>query len=371
MSELLRVDDLRTTFDTPTGRVVAVDGVSLRLDRGATLGIVGESGSGKSVLSRSILRLVDAHHAHVTGDVVLDGHDLSKLSGRQLRALRGRTAAMIFQDPMTALNATMRIGTQLTESLREHLDVDRATRRRMAVDLLRSVGIPEPERHLRSYPHQLSGGMRQRAMIAIALACGPELLIADEPTTALDVTMQRQVLDLLADEQQRRGMAMILITHDLGVVAGRADHIMVMYAGRTVERAPARRLFERPSHPYTAGLLRSIPRLSDEPGRELSTITGNPPVVIAGGTGCSFAPRCLLAQPECLSTTPRLVPADGGDADGPDTHVHACLFPLGTAGGESAMRRNEDAGITVTGLRVARRDLDLVTAARDDEEVVG
>jgi peptide/nickel transport system ATP-binding protein len=326
MTELLRVDDLRTTFDTPAGRVVAVDGVSLQLEPGATLGIVGESGSGKSVLSRSILRLIDPHRAEVTGSVVLDGHDVAALTPRQLRSIRGRTAAMIFQDPMTALNATMRIGTQLTEALREHLDLDRAARRRTAIELLRSVGIAEPERHLRSYPHQLSGGMRQRAMIAIALACGPELLIADEPTTALDVTMQRQVLDLLADEQRRRGMAMILITHDLGVVAGRADDIIVMYAGRIVERAPARRLFDRPRHPYTAGLLRSIPRLSDEPGTELATIPGNPPVVTVGRTGCAFAPRCPRAEADCTTTTPPLVTAP----DDPDSHVHACLHPLGT-----------------------------------------
>ncbi len=327
---LLEVDDLRTTFATPLGTVVAVDGVSLRVARGQTVGIVGESGSGKSVLSRSILRLVDARNATVTGRVLLDGRDLQSSTERQLRAVRGREAAMIFQDPMTALNGTMRIGRQLTESMREHLDLDRRQRRPAAADLLRSVGIPAPERHLRRYPHQLSGGMRQRAMIAIALACGPQLLIADEPTTALDVTMQRQVLDLLDAERAERGMAMILITHDLGVVAGRADEILVMYAGRVVERAPASRIFTAPRHPYTAGLLGSIPRLSDEPGRELATIPGSPPVVIGRRVGCAFAPRCPYARSECTSTTPPLVAAEGphdGPAEGGD-HAHACLFPL-------------------------------------------
>ena len=331
---LLQVDDVRTTFSTSIGDIAAVAGVSFELRRGETLGIVGESGSGKSMLARSILRLVDARNATTTGRIHFDGSDLAAMSGRELRRVRGRRISMIFQDPMTALNGTMRIGRQLDESLREHLGLDRHERRATSIDLLASVGIPDPEKHLRSYPHQLSGGMRQRAMIAIALACGPDLLIADEPTTALDVTMQQQVLDLLDREQRERSMSMMLITHDLGVVAGRADHIVVMYAGRVVERAPARTLLDSPRHPYTHGLLSSLPRLSDEPGRELDAIPGSPPIAFADAVGCSFAPRCAHARPECLESEPPLVPA-GDLSDGEDPtygdHVHACFFPLGGA----------------------------------------
>ncbi|MAT06736.1 MAG: dipeptide/oligopeptide/nickel ABC transporter ATP-binding protein [Acidimicrobiaceae bacterium] len=354
---LLDVTDLRTTFRTPVGDVVAVDGVSFTLRRGETLGIVGESGSGKSMLARSVLRLVEQRNATVTGRVVLDGHDLATLSNRELRRRRGRVAAMIFQDPMTALNGTMRIGQQITESLREHLPMGRGERRAAAIDLLRSVGIPDAERHLRSYPHELSGGMRQRAMIAIALACGPKLLIADEPTTALDVTMQRQVLDLLDTEQRDRSMSMMLITHDLGVVAGRADRIMVMYAGRVVEHAPADRLFAAPRHPYTDGLLRSVPRVSDEPGRELATIPGSPRVVLDGAVGCPFAPRCDRAQPDCLDANPPLTPVDGTSEpddlhDTRSLHEHACWYPLGTERGERALQANRAAGTTAAGLRL-------------------
>ena len=342
---LLVVSDARTEFPTPNGTLTAVDGVSFTLERGVTLGIVGESGSGKSMLARSILQLTD-HRATTSGTVLLDGRDLRALSPRELRRVRGRSAAMIFQDPMTALNGTMRIGQQLTEAMREHLDLSRSQRRAAAIDLLRSVGIPEPERQLRRYPHQLSGGMRQRAMIAIALACGPELLIADEPTTALDVTMQRQVLDLLDQQRAARQMALVLITHDLGVVSGRADHIMVMYAGRVVEQAPAAQVFAAPTHPYTVGLLRSIPRLTDPPGRELATIAGSPPIMLAGRAGCAFAERCPRAQPRCLTDMPTLRPAPSTH-DG--AHVHACWYPHGSAEGDAAARANLAAGRTATG----------------------
>ncbi|MCA8943427.1 MAG: ABC transporter ATP-binding protein [Planctomycetes bacterium] len=351
---LLEVVDVTTSFDTDLGRLVAVDGVSFRLHRGETLGVVGESGSGKSVLARSVLRLVGDRNAQVTGRVVLRGSDVLKMPDRELRRLRGGSAAMIFQDPMTALNGTMRIGSQLSESLREHLGLRRRQQRDASIELLRSVGIPDAERQLRSYPHQLSGGMRQRAMIAIALACGPDLLIADEPTTALDVTMQRQVLDLLDRQRAERSMSMMLITHDLGVVAGRADSIMVMYAGRIVERAPARRLFTAPRHPYTDGLLRSIPRLSDEPGRELATIPGSPPIVIGGSTACSFAPRCPRAQARCLNELPLLV--EDARTDSPsssDGHAYACFYPLGTESGDAALLGNRRAGSTAAGLPMA------------------
>lgn len=356
-SPLLQVEGLRTTFDTTAGRVVAVDGVDITIERGETLGVVGESGSGKSVLARSILRLVEQRNATVIGRTLLSGRDLQQLDRRALRRLRGREAAMIFQDPMTALNGTMRVGAQITESLREHLDLSRAERRDTAEELLRSVGIPDPARHLHSYPHELSGGMRQRAMIAIALACGPELLIADEPTTALDVTMQRQVLDLLAAQQRERGMAMMLITHDLGVVSGRADRIVVMYGGRVIEEADRRELFANPRHPYTSGLIRSIPRLSDLPGRELAAIPGSPPTITEGRTGCAFAPRCAAATARCLVEDPSLR-SEAGD---PPDHRHACLQPLGTVEGERAVASNRAAGRTVAGLEL---DAEVVAAAR-------
>ena len=342
---LLGVTDLRTTFDTPRGTVVAVDGVSLHVEAGETLGIVGESGSGKTVLARSVLGLVTSRAATTTGSVKLQGRELVGLSPKAMRDVWGVQAAMVFQDPMTALNATMRVGDQITESLRFHLDMSRSEAREMAVALLRSVGIPEPAQRIKVYPHQLSGGMRQRVTIAIALACGPRLLVADEPTTALDVTIQKQILDLLDHQRAERSMGMIIITHDLGVVAGRTKRIAVMYAGRVVERGPTRLLFHERRHHYTDGLLQCIPRLSDAGHTRLSVIPGRPPDLVDLPVGCPFAARCRAAQDRCLSETPTLV--DIGDG-----HEHACFFPVGTPEGEDALARNRAAGVTATGLPV-------------------
>ena len=301
---LLEVDELRTTFDTARGTVVAVDGVSLRVDEGQTLGIVGESGSGKTVLARSILQLVSARNATITGRVRLRGRDLVGLSAKAMRSVWGVEGAMVFQDPMTSLNGTMRVGDQITESLRYHLDMSRGEAHATALALLRSVGIPEPEARIRAYPHQLSGGMRQRVTIAVALACGPRLLVADEPTTALDVTIQRQILDLLGQQKRERAMGMVLITHDLGVVAGRADRVAVMYAGKVVERGPTRVLFHERRHPYTDALLRSIPRLSNPGHTRLQVIPGRPPDLVA------LPEACRVRRP----LPPRAAPVPGGAA---------------------------------------------------------
>jgi peptide/nickel transport system ATP-binding protein len=357
-TRLLEVDELRTTFDTPRGTVVAVDGVTLHVDAGETLGIVGESGSGKTVLARSVLGLVTSRNSSTTGSVRLQGRELVGLSPKAMREVWGVQAAMVFQDPMTALNATMRVGEQITESLRYHLDMSRAEARKTAVALLRSVGIPEPEQRIKVYPHQLSGGMRQRVTIAIALACGPRLLVADEPTTALDVTIQKQILDLLAHQTRERAMGMIIITHDLGVVAGRTDRIAVMYAGRIVERGPTRLLFRERRHHYTDGLLQCIPRLSHDNHTRLSVIPGRPPDLVDLPVGCPFAARCKATQDRCLSETPTLVDVGGG-------HEHACFFPVGTPQGDDALSRNRARGVTATGLPVDAETEDLSIAPTD------
>jgi peptide/nickel transport system ATP-binding protein len=362
-ARLLEVDELRATFDTPRGTVVAVDGVSLHLDKGETLGIVGESGSGKTVLARSILGLVNARNATTTGSVRLQGRELVGLSPKAMREVWGVQAGMIFQDPMTALNATMRVGDQITESLRFHLDMRRAEARKTAVALLRSVGIPEPEQRIKVYPHQLSGGMRQRVTIAIALACGPRLLVADEPTTALDVTIQKQILDLLAHQTRERAMGMVIITHDMGVVAGRTDRIAVMYAGRVVERGPTRALFHERRHHYTDGLLQCIPRLSDAGHTRLSVIPGRPPDLVDLPVGCPFAPRCRAAQDRCLTETPTLVDVGAG-------HEHACHFPVGTPAGDEALARNRAAGVTATGLPVDADSEDVVDITQTTEVTI-
>ena len=355
---LLDVRDLRTTFDTPRGAVVAVDGVSLQVKAGGTLGIVGESGSGKTVLARSVLGLVTSRSATTTGSVRLQGRELVGLSAKAMRDVWGVQAAMVFQDPMTALNATMRVGDQITESLRFHLDMGRSEARTTAISLLRSVGIPEPAERVKVYPHQLSGGMRQRVTIAIALACGPRLLVADEPTTALDVTIQKQILDLLGQQTRDRAMGMVIITHDLGVVAGRTDRIAVMYAGRVVERGPTRALFHERRHHYTDGLLQCIPRLSDAGHTRLSVIPGRPPDLVDLPVGCPFAARCRAAQPRCLAETPRLV-------DVGNEHEHACFFPVGTPEGEDALARNRAAGVTATGLPVDAETDDVSLASAE------
>ena len=321
---LLSVHDARVGFPTVRGLLRAVDGVSFDLMSGRTLGIVGESGSGKSVLVRSLIGLVGAASgAEVAGTVMLEGHDLRALPPAQLRALLGRDIGIVFQDPMTSLNPVMKIGRQIGEGLRLNRGLDRTAAGKRAVELLAEVGIPEPERRAGQYPHELSGGMRQRVAIAIAIACEPKLLIADEPTTALDVTVQRQILDLLQREQRQRGMAMILITHDLGVAAGRADDIMVMYAGRAVEMATTREIFRSPRMPYTEALLRSLPRLTDAAHTRLAAIPGRPPDLARRGGGCAFAPRCGYRSERCDVEQPALT-HDG-------QRGFACFHPLGLA----------------------------------------
>jgi len=331
---LLEVEDLRTHFLTPAGRVRAVDGVSFELARGRTLGIVGESGSGKTVLARSIMGLLPRSNVERTGTIRYAGDEISGYTQAEMRSVWGPEMAMVFQDPMTSLNPVMRIGTQITESLRYHLDMPKAEANQLAVSLLRSVGLPEPEKRLRHYPHQLSGGMRQRVVIAIALACGPKLLLADEPTTALDVTVQAQILNLLDAQQRERFMAMVLVTHDLGVVAGRAHDIAVMYAGRIVEKAPARTLFASMRMPYTEALLQSIPKLEHRSHTRLASIPGRPPDLVTPPGGCTFAPRCRYVQPRCLDEEPALTP--GVD----EGHAYRCFYPVGTEAGREALARN-------------------------------
>jgi peptide/nickel transport system ATP-binding protein len=333
---LLEVTDVTTGFKTPRGVVHAVDGVSFSLERGKTLGIVGESGCGKSVLSRSIMGLLPNNVVR-GGSVKFQGHELGKSAASDMRAYWGTQMSMVFQDPMTSLNPVLRVGKQITESLRYHLDVSKDFARDTALALLQSVGIPEPARRLREYPHQLSGGMRQRVMIAIALACGPKLLFADEPTTALDVTVQAQILDLLQAQQRERFMAMILVTHDLGVVAGRADDIAVMYAGRIVEKAPARTLFTQMRHPYTEALLKSIPKLTLPSHTRLESIPGRPPDLLHPPAGCKFAARCPYAQERCFVEEPKL------EEHGTPGHEFACFYPVGTPEGAEALARNRAA----------------------------
>ncbi len=321
---LLEVKDIVTQFRTPRGALQAVGGVSLRLERGRTLGIVGESGSGKSVLSRSIMGLLPST-AERTGSVHFEGREISGLPNDEMRALWGDEMAMIFQDPMTALNPVMKIGRQITESLRFHLDMSKSEARETAIALLGAVKIPSPEKRFSSYPHEMSGGMRQRVVIAVALACGPKLLFADEPTTALDVTVQAQILDLLAEQQRERYMAMILVTHDLGVVAGRADEIAVMYAGRVVEQAPTATLFAEMRHPYTEALLAAIPKLEDPSHTRLVAIGGRPPDLVDPPKGCAFSPRCPYAQARCHEERPELTPSPTDPE-----HSFACFYPVGS-----------------------------------------
>ena len=321
---LLAIAGVSVTLPTPRGALTAVDNVSLELEAGRTLGIVGESGSGKTMLSRAVAQLLP-RRAKLSGAVRFDGQMLTALAPEALRRLRGRALAFVFQDPMTSLNPVLTIGSQIIETLREHLGLDRPAAARRAVELLGEVGIPSPEQRLAQYPHQFSGGMRQRVAIAIALSCEPKLLIADEPTTALDVTVQAQILDLLQAQQAERTMGMILVTHDLGVVAGRADHIAVMYAGRVVEKAPTRTLFAQMRHPYTEALLKSIPKLEMPSHSRLSAIGGRPPDLVSPPPGCSFAPRCPYAQDRCHEEDPALTP----DPNDPD-HEYACFFPVGS-----------------------------------------
>jgi oligopeptide/dipeptide ABC transporter ATP-binding protein len=305
---LLEVNDLRTHFFTREGAVQAVDGVSFAVERGRTLGIVGESGCGKSVTALSIMGLIPKPPAKiVSGSVMFDGRDLTTLSESQLEDVRGKEIAMIFQDPMTSLNPTFKIGTQITETLRRHFDVSKEAARQRAVELLEEVGIPRAGERLDDYPHQFSGGMRQRVMIAIALSCNPKLLIADEPTTALDVTIQAQILDLLDRLRQEHEMAMIIITHDMGVVAEAADDVAVMYAGQIVEQASAFDLYENPEHPYTEALLGALPQLEGEGIREgrLTAIPGRPPDLVDPPQACRFAARCPYSGQDSCASEPQ------------------------------------------------------------------
>jgi peptide/nickel transport system ATP-binding protein len=306
VTELLSIEGLRTTFRTQSGEVAAVDGVDLSIARGRTLGIVGESGCGKSVLSLSIMRLVPPPGRIAAGRIMFDGNDLAALPAAEMRAIRGGRIAMIFQEPMTSLNPAFTVGDQIIEAMQAHeRHGSAATLRARAIAALDRVHIPAAARRFDDYPHQLSGGMRQRVMIAMALSCAPDLLIADEPTTALDVTVQAQILDLLRTLQQQTGMAIILITHDLGIVAEMADEIAVMYAGRVVERAPGPQIFDDPQHPYTLGLLGSIPRIEQERDRLLA-IEGSVPSPFDLPQGCRFHPRCVFAEPACADTDPDL-----------------------------------------------------------------
>jgi oligopeptide/dipeptide ABC transporter ATP-binding protein len=312
---VLRVHDLKTYFvtDRGSGTARAVDGVSFDLYPGETLGIVGESGCGKTVMSLSILRLIPEPPGHILPGsfIEFENHNLLTLPARELRAVRGNRIAMVFQEPMTSLNPVLTIGYQVAEAALVHQKLSRRDARTRAIDLLRLVGIPDPETRVDDYPHQLSGGMRQRAMIAMALICHPQILIADEPTTALDVTIQAQILDLLGRLRRELNMAVLLITHDLGVVAGSADRVVVMYAGQVVESATTRALFASPQHPYTEGLLASIPRI-DAPRERLHSIPGSVPPATAWPAGCRFHPRCPYAWDKCRTAEPPLLDAGTG-----------------------------------------------------------
>jgi len=309
---LLTIEQLRVSFSGDDGRTTrAVDGVDLTLDRGRTLGLVGESGCGKSVTSLAVMGLLPKRTAQISGRVSLDGFELLDLPDRELRDLRGDRLAMIFQEPMTSLNPSYTIGEQIIETLVRHRGLSHAQARSRAIELLRRVHMPEPDKRVDEYPHKLSGGMRQRALIAIALACDPHLLIADEPTTALDVTIQAQILDLLRELKATGKSAIVLITHDLGVVAEICDEVAVMYAGEIVERAPVDLLFERPEHPYTVGLLASLPRL-DRNAARLATIAGMVPDMAAPPVGCRFAARCPFAEEKCRAAPPPMAAVGEG-----------------------------------------------------------
>jgi peptide/nickel transport system ATP-binding protein len=317
---LLDVRDLHVSFRTEDGTVRAVDGVSLRVNPGEVLGIVGESGSGKSVTMMSVMRLIIDPNARFEGEVLYKGRDLMQVSQTQMQDVRGSEIAMIFQDPMTSLNPVYRVGWQIEEQLHTHENLSKAEARARAVELLRAVGIPNPETRARDYPHQFSGGMRQRVMIAMALSCNPDLLIADEPTTALDVTIQAQILDLIKRLKREFNSAVILITHDVGVVADIADRVMVMYGGRVVEQGTKQEIFSNPQHPYTWGLLGSIPRLDRPRPERLTAIPGQPPSLLRLPPGCAFNPRCPHSFDRCTSEVPALTSSGEGE------HLDACFL---------------------------------------------
>ena len=330
-THLLEVNDLQTHFPTRSGLVRAVDRVSFYLDRGELLGLVGESGCGKSITALSIMRLIAPPGRIVNGEILFDGKDLLRLSDAEMRQMRGDDIAMIFQDPMTSLNPVYTVGEQIAEALRLHRKLSRKDARRATIEAMREVAIPDPARRVDDYPHQLSGGMRQRVMIAMALACNPKLLIADEPTTALDVTIQAQILELLDELRKQRDLAVLLITHDLGVVAEVADRVAVMYTGRIVEESPVDELFARPKHPYTEGLLRSVPKLAKLRGdrvarkERLETIEGVVPRPTDLPPGCHFAPRCPHRMPRCTLDPLPLYELEGG------VKVRCVLYDLAAA----------------------------------------
>ncbi len=319
-NRLLDVKGLTVQIDGRNGPAVIVDAIDLHVDRGETLGVVGESGCGKSLTMLSLMGLLPNKIKVTGGQANFDGRDLQTMSKRELRKVRGGDVGFVFQDPMTSLNPVMRIGDQLIEPLIYHRRISKADARKRAAELLRLVGIPGPEERLNAYPHELSGGMRQRVMIAIGLACDPKLLIADEPTTALDVTIQAQIVDLVKDLRVKLGMSVVWITHDLALIAGLVDRVVVLYAGTVVEDAPVDELYAHPRHPYTQGLLASIPKLSDAPSARLSSIGGTPPEPGRRPPGCPFAPRCPLAMDICRTTVPKLEPVSAAT-----THRAACF----------------------------------------------
>ncbi len=309
MPPILKVNDLMTVFDTDRGRIKAVDGVSLAIHSGETLGVVGESGCGKTMLSLSIMRLIPSNGKIINGEILFSGNDLLKLSEDEMRERRGRDISMIFQEPMTSLNPVFRVGEQIAEAIRLHQNLSKKQAMEVSVNLLREVGIPDPQKRVRDYPHNLSGGMRQRVMIAMAMSCHPKLLLADEPTTALDVTIQAQILELIYGLKQKSNMAVVLITHDLGVIAQAAEKVAVMYAGKIVEYAAVEALFDHPLHPYTRGLMESIPARcfdSIEKGDALKTIPGSVPDLYNVSPGCRFYDRCAYADEACHDGMPLL-----------------------------------------------------------------
>ncbi len=314
MTSIIEIKNLKTRFFTADGVVKAVNDVSYTMESGEILGVVGESGCGKSVHAMSIMQLIPDPPGKITnGEIIFEGRDLLKLSDAEMRKIRGRDIAMIFQDPMTSLNPVFTVGYQIVEAIRLHNDVTKQEARKRAGELLALVGIPGAEERLDDYPHQFSGGMRQRAMIAMGLSCEPKLLIADEPTTALDVTIQAQIVDLVKKLQKELGMAIMWITHDLGVVAEMADRINVMYAGSIIETGEIHNVYQRTKHPYTTGLLGSLPRLDDEPGTELTSVPGLPPDLLALPEGCAFAARCGYRDEKCIAERPKLEKIAGYD----------------------------------------------------------
>lgn len=328
MPHLLEVKNVQTHFPTRAGLVKAVDGVSFHIERGELLGLVGESGCGKSITALSVMRLIAPPGKIVAGEILFEGVNLLKISDEKMRQIRGNDIAMIFQDPMTSLNPVFTVGEQIAEALRLHRTLSRKQAKTAAIEAMREVAIPDPARRIDDYPHQLSGGMRQRVMIAMALACNPKLLVADEPTTALDVTIQAQILELLNDLRRSRELAVLLITHDLGVVAEVADRVAVMYTGKIVEQSPVEELFARPKHPYTEGLLRSVPKLTVEQvakAERLETIEGVVPSPTSLPPGCHFAPRCSHRMPRCTEGEIPLYELEGG------VTVRCVLYDLAAA----------------------------------------